>query len=55
MPSDAVRHWKTAIFPKIKAEAAEVGATIYFADEAGIRSDYHSHTCLLYTSDAADE
>ena len=31
-------------FPKIKAEAAEVGATIYFADEAGIRSDYHSHT-----------
>ena len=42
--SDAVRHWKTVIFPKIKAEAAEVGATIYFADEAGIRSDYHSHT-----------
>ena len=30
------------IFPKIKAEATEVGATIYFADEAGIRSDYHS-------------
>ena len=42
--SDAVRHWKTVIFPKIRAEAAEVGATIYFADEAGIRSDYHSHT-----------
>ena len=42
--SDAVRHWKTVTFPKIKAEAAEVGATIYFADEAGIRSDYHSHT-----------
>jgi transposase len=42
--SGAVRHWKTVTFPKIKAEAAEVEATIYFADEAGIRSDYHSHT-----------
>lgn len=35
---------KTEIYPAIRAAAAEQGATIYFADEAGIRSDYHSGT-----------
>lgn len=30
--------------PAIRREAAEVGATIWFADEAGIRSDYHAGT-----------
>src|SRR5918996_817249 len=30
--------------PKLRAQAAKVRATIYFADEAGIRSDYHAGT-----------
>ena len=30
--------------PQLRREAAEVGATIYFADEAGVRSDYHAGT-----------
>lgn len=40
----AVARWKTEEFPAIRAEAARVGATIYFADEAGLRSDYHAGT-----------
>jgi transposase len=39
-----VARWKNEEYPAIRAEAAQVGATIYFADEAGIRSDYHSGT-----------
>jgi transposase len=39
-----VRRWETELYPAIKAEAKAVGATIYFADEAGIRSDYHTGT-----------
>ena len=31
-------------FPAIRAEAKKAGATVYFADEAGIRSDYHAGT-----------
>jgi transposase len=41
---EKVRHWKTEEFPAIGKEAKKAGATIYFADEAGIRSDYHSGT-----------
>jgi transposase len=41
---DAVRRWKTETFPKIRAQARKDGATVYFADEAGVRSDYHSGT-----------
>lgn len=41
---EAVRVWKTETYPAVRAEAAEVGATIYFGDEAGVRSDYHSGT-----------
>ena len=41
---DAVDRWKNEVFPAIRAEAKKAGATIYFADEAGIRSDYHSGT-----------
>src|SRR3954462_16033381 len=41
---DAVARWKTEDYPAIRAQAAAEGATIYFADEAGIRSDYHSGT-----------
>jgi transposase len=42
--ADAVARWKTEEYPAIRAQAAAEGARIYFADEAGIRSDYHSGT-----------
>nr|WP_157120839.1 IS630 family transposase [Nocardia miyunensis] len=41
---DAVARWKAEMFPAIRAEAKKAGATVYFADEAGIRSDYHAGT-----------
>lgn len=41
---DLVAAWKQTEYPAIRAQAAQVGATIYFADEAGIRSDYHAGT-----------
>jgi transposase len=40
----AVARWKAETYPQLRAEAAEAGATIYFADEAGVRSDYHAGT-----------
>ena len=39
-----VRTWEAETYPAIRAEARAVGATIYFADESGIRSDYHTGT-----------
>jgi transposase len=39
-----VRQWETETYPGIKAQARAEGAMIYFADEAGIRSDYHTGT-----------
>lgn len=39
-----VRRWEAEIYPEIRAEARRIGATIYFADESGIRSDYHTGT-----------
>lgn len=41
---DAVEKWKSEDFPAIRARATAEGATIYFADEAGLRSDYHAGT-----------
>jgi transposase len=41
---EAVARWKTEEYPAIRTTAQHEGATIYFADEAGIRSDYHSGT-----------
>jgi transposase len=41
---EAVQRWKEQEFPAIRAAAKAEGATIYFADEAGIRSDYHAGT-----------
>jgi transposase len=41
---EAVARWKATEYPQIRAQAAQVGATIYFADEAGVRSDYHAGT-----------
>lgn len=39
-----VRQWEAETYPAIRAEARAAGATIYFADESGIRSDYHTGT-----------
>ena len=41
---EAVQRWKDEDFPAIRAAARAEGATVYFADEAGIRSDYHAGT-----------
>jgi Winged helix-turn helix/DDE superfamily endonuclease len=41
---ERVARWRTEEYPAIRNEAAQVGATVYFADEAGVRSDYHSGT-----------
>jgi transposase len=40
-----VEHWLKEEYPAIRREAKAIGATIYFGDEAGVRSDYHSGTC----------
>ncbi len=42
--SMAVERWKSEKYPAIRAEAAAVGATIYFGDEAGVRTDFHAGT-----------
>ncbi|MDN0085783.1 IS630 family transposase [Crenobacter sp. SG2305] len=39
-----VRQWESETYPGIREEAKKAGATIYFADESGIRSDYHTGT-----------
>jgi transposase len=41
---DLIEQWKQAVFPEIKKRAKKLGATIYFQDESGIRSDFHSGT-----------
>src|ERR671913_786341 len=41
---EAVARWKAETYPQLRREAAEVGATVYFVDEAGVRSDYHAGT-----------
>lgn len=41
---EAVQRWRVEDYPQIRAEAQQVGATIWFADEAGVRSDYHAGT-----------
>src|SRR5438034_624361 len=41
---EAVDRWKREEYPAIRAQAEAEGATIWFADEAGIRSDYHAGT-----------
>src|SRR5881398_3200961 len=40
----AVARWKEIEYPKIAAEARAAGGTVYFVDEAGVRSDYHAGT-----------
>lgn len=41
---ERVAHWLQQEYPAIQKEANAAKATIYFGDEAGIRSDYHSGT-----------
>jgi transposase len=38
------REWTDKTFPGISKRAAEEGASIFFADEAGCRNDHHSGT-----------
>jgi transposase len=39
-----VRRWKEEEYPAIRKAAKAAGGTIFFCDEAGIRTDYHSGT-----------
>lgn len=41
---ERVAKWKREEYPAIKARAAAEGATILFADEASVRTDYHAGT-----------
>src|SRR5919107_1443430 len=40
----AVARWKAVEYPTIAAAAKAVGGTVFFVDEAGVRSDYHAGT-----------
>jgi transposase len=40
----AVARWKAEEYPQLRAQAQQVGATVYFADEAGVRADSHAGT-----------
>lgn len=39
-----VEHWRATEYPRIAARAKREGALVFFADESGIRSDYHAGT-----------
>lgn len=39
-----VEEWKKVIYPRIRKLAAEEGASIFFADEASVRTDHHAGT-----------
>jgi transposase len=41
---EKVADWKENIFPQIQAKAKKEGATIFFADEASVRTNYHAGT-----------
>lgn len=40
----AVAAWKQTQYPEIAAAARAAGGTVFFVDEAGVRSDYHAGT-----------
>ena len=42
--AEAVKQWLAKAYPAIRRRARREGAQIFFADEAGVRSDYHSGT-----------
>ena len=39
-----LKQWKEQVFPQIQKRAKKEGAVIYFQDESGVRSDFHSGT-----------
>jgi len=39
---ELIEKWKEEIYPQIQKRAKKVGASIYFEDESGVRSDFHS-------------
>ena len=39
-----MQQWRERDYPAIRAWAKKEGAEIFFGDEAGLRSDYHSGT-----------
>ena len=41
---ERVRRWREQEYPVIRTMAKQVGADIFFGDEAGVRSDYHAGT-----------
>lgn len=41
---ERVRRWKEKEYPAIRDAAKRAGAAVFFADEAGVRTDYHSGT-----------
>jgi transposase len=41
---ELVSRWREKDYPKIAARAKREGALIFFADESGLRSDYHAGT-----------
>lgn len=41
---EGVAAWKSDVYPSVHAAAKADGATIYFVDEASVRSDYHAGT-----------
>ena len=41
---ETVQRWLETDYPSIQRRAKRAGARIFFADEAGVRSDYHSGT-----------
>ncbi len=41
---ELVERWLSEDYPKIQALAKKARATVYFSDEAGVRSDFHSGT-----------
>ena len=41
---ERVAEWKKVVYPKIRRLAAEEGASIFFEDEASVRTDHHAGT-----------
>lgn len=41
---EQVTQWRAVEYPQIRAAARRAGATIYFGDEAAVRSDHHAGT-----------
>jgi len=39
---ELVTQWKETVYPEIRKRAKKEGALIYFQDESGVRSDFHS-------------